>query len=205
MPINDEHGERTTKELAFIGTALENLGHAIAESADDTSKKITHAIESALISPNEMDRNLKAANMVDGLFAIARGLDHIATALKDLYPKSPNEKEKETVKNIYATDQPDEWGETQWFDDHLNELFFYAQDQFEQHGRGAVILDMRQPEGKVLAYAPVASMPEEDIPETCRRVLEYDSATQVVVLIFGPDGRLKNCTVTGSRVPTEEN
>jgi hypothetical protein len=30
------------------------------------------AIRATLISPNESDRNLEAANVVDGLFAIAR-------------------------------------------------------------------------------------------------------------------------------------
>ncbi|HEV8500414.1 MAG TPA: hypothetical protein VGR63_02470 [Casimicrobiaceae bacterium] len=40
------------------------------------------AIEAALISPNETDRNGEAANVVDGLFAIARSLDGVANALR---------------------------------------------------------------------------------------------------------------------------
>jgi len=36
------------------------------------------------ISPNESDRNLEAANVVDGLFAIARGLTAIAKAIEEL-------------------------------------------------------------------------------------------------------------------------
>ena len=33
------------------------------------------------ISPNENDRNLEAANVVDGLFAIARSINAVAEAL----------------------------------------------------------------------------------------------------------------------------
>jgi len=36
------------------------------------------------ISPNECDRNLEAANVVDGLFAIARGLIAVADAIEEL-------------------------------------------------------------------------------------------------------------------------
>ena len=35
------------------------------------------------ISPSECDRNLEAANVVDGLFAIARGLTAIADAIEE--------------------------------------------------------------------------------------------------------------------------
>ena len=44
-------------------------------------KEITKAVENALTTPNETDRNGEAANVVDGLFAIARALDSIAVAL----------------------------------------------------------------------------------------------------------------------------
>jgi hypothetical protein len=37
-----------------------------------------------LESPNESDRNLEAANVVDGLFAIARSLDRCAQAIHQL-------------------------------------------------------------------------------------------------------------------------
>ncbi len=36
------------------------------------------AIAAALISPNETDRNFEPANVVDGLFAIARAIDRLA-------------------------------------------------------------------------------------------------------------------------------
>jgi hypothetical protein len=39
------------------------------------------AIRATLISPNESDSNLEAANVVDGLFAIARALDNVARAI----------------------------------------------------------------------------------------------------------------------------
>ena len=40
------------------------------------------AIVATLTSPNEMDSNLETANVVDGLFAIARALQKIAHELK---------------------------------------------------------------------------------------------------------------------------
>jgi len=40
-----------------------------------------HALRETLISPNEADRNLEPANVVDGLFAISRALHHIAEEL----------------------------------------------------------------------------------------------------------------------------
>lgn len=36
--------------------------------------KIAQAIENTLISPNESDQNLEAANVVDGLFALSRAI-----------------------------------------------------------------------------------------------------------------------------------
>jgi hypothetical protein len=38
-------------------------------------------LRECFISPNESDRNLEPANVVDGLFAIARALNKIAEAL----------------------------------------------------------------------------------------------------------------------------
>lgn len=49
--------------------------------ADD---KIGGALRDCLISPNEMDRNMESANVVDGLFAIARAIDRLATAVHKL-------------------------------------------------------------------------------------------------------------------------
>lgn len=43
-------------------------------------KDIAEALRTALISPNEADRNMEPANIVDGLFAIPRALEHVATA-----------------------------------------------------------------------------------------------------------------------------
>lgn len=48
------------------------------------SKEIAAALRDTLISPNESDRNMEPANIVDGLFAIARGLDRVATAIERL-------------------------------------------------------------------------------------------------------------------------
>ena len=40
----------------------------------NVKKDITEAITAVGISPNETDRNLEAANLVDGLFEIARAI-----------------------------------------------------------------------------------------------------------------------------------
>jgi hypothetical protein len=42
---------------------------------------VAKAILDTLISPNEADQNLEAANVVDGLFAIARALSYGAKRL----------------------------------------------------------------------------------------------------------------------------
>lgn len=43
---------------------------------------LAEAIRGVFVSPNESDRNFEDANVVDGLFAIARALDRIAVAVK---------------------------------------------------------------------------------------------------------------------------
>ena len=40
------------------------------------------AIAAGLISPNETDSNGEPANVVDGLFAIARAIDHLAGTMQ---------------------------------------------------------------------------------------------------------------------------
>jgi len=45
---------------------------------------LAKALQATLISPNEADRNLEPANVVDGLFAIARALQNIANELRFL-------------------------------------------------------------------------------------------------------------------------
>jgi hypothetical protein len=47
-----------------------------------TSLTVAEAIVETLISPNEADRNMEAANVVDALFAIARGLNAIAVSIE---------------------------------------------------------------------------------------------------------------------------
>jgi len=44
--------------------------------------QIAQAIRDVLVSPNESDSNLEAANVVDGLFAIARALHDIAAEIE---------------------------------------------------------------------------------------------------------------------------
>jgi hypothetical protein len=52
------------------------------------SKLTSDALLHLLQSPNEMDRNGETANVVDGLFAIARGLHDVADALRERKPES---------------------------------------------------------------------------------------------------------------------
>lgn len=58
-------------------------------AADQTSTTVADAIGSAFISPNESDSNGEPANVVDGLFAIARALERIALAMEDARSSSP--------------------------------------------------------------------------------------------------------------------
>ena len=46
------------------------------------SSDVAGAIERSLISPNEMDRNMEPANVVDALAAIARAINNLAKAVK---------------------------------------------------------------------------------------------------------------------------
>lgn len=43
---------------------------------------ISYAVRDSLISPNESDSNGEAANVVDGLFAIARAISKLADAVE---------------------------------------------------------------------------------------------------------------------------
>ena len=54
----------------------------IKTEGNDMSKDVAAALRHALVSPNECDSNLEAANVVDGLFAIARALHRIAEAME---------------------------------------------------------------------------------------------------------------------------
>lgn len=45
-------------------------------------KELEQAIREVFVSPNESDRNMEPANVVDGLFAIARALRDVAEAIR---------------------------------------------------------------------------------------------------------------------------
>jgi len=64
-----------TKQVAC---AINDAADAIDHSGDVIAK----AMRNVLISPNECDSNFEAANVVDGLFAIARALDRVARAIE---------------------------------------------------------------------------------------------------------------------------
>jgi len=67
--------------------ALETICDFVAERVFEASTTIAHVIEASLMLPNdESDRkNLENTNVVDGLFAITRGLEHVATTLDGLF------------------------------------------------------------------------------------------------------------------------
>lgn len=48
------------------------------------TEQVAKALMETLVSPNESDQNLEPANVVDGLFAIARGLEAVARSIRDL-------------------------------------------------------------------------------------------------------------------------
>jgi len=48
----------------------------------EADTRLAHALSQALFSPNECDRNGEDANVVDGLFAIARALETLARAVE---------------------------------------------------------------------------------------------------------------------------
>lgn len=49
---------------------------------------VGNAIRAALVSPNELDSNLEPANVVDGLFAIARAVGDLADAIRAARPSA---------------------------------------------------------------------------------------------------------------------
>lgn len=62
--------------------AIDDAGLTIASGIEVAGDNIADAVKSTLISPNETDRNLEAANVVDGLYAVARALHHVAEAIE---------------------------------------------------------------------------------------------------------------------------
>jgi hypothetical protein len=50
---------------------------------------VAEAIKFTLTTPNESDSNGESANVVDGLFAIARALRRVAVAIERLEPIDP--------------------------------------------------------------------------------------------------------------------
>lgn len=46
--------------------------------------ELNHVLERVFVSPNEADRNFEPANVVDGLFAIARAIERLAAAVEKM-------------------------------------------------------------------------------------------------------------------------
>jgi len=55
----------------------------------DANSKVAQALRDTFISPNELDRNLEPANVVDGLSAIARAVNRLAAAVERLAGAEP--------------------------------------------------------------------------------------------------------------------
>ena len=51
-------------------------------SVENSLDKIAEVLDEALVSHNELDSNMEAANVVDGLFAIARAITRLAKAVE---------------------------------------------------------------------------------------------------------------------------
>ena len=67
--------------MADIAEILEDIKNAI-DRHTDMVKEIAKAIHENFTSTNECDSNLENANVVDGLFFMARGLHRIAEAIE---------------------------------------------------------------------------------------------------------------------------
>jgi len=63
---------------------------------EQLSASIERSLYRAFVSPNEPDRNLEPACVVDGLFAIARAVAKLARAVEDL---SPNMEARPSVES----------------------------------------------------------------------------------------------------------
>lgn len=55
----------------------------MSRTIDDEVAALAGVIEAGTVSPNELDLNGEPANVVDGLFAIARAIRALADAIKD--------------------------------------------------------------------------------------------------------------------------
>jgi hypothetical protein len=59
---------------------------ATVQDDETTSQTTAKALHETLISPDESDSNMEPANVVDGLFAIARAIDRLAKCFEDSAP-----------------------------------------------------------------------------------------------------------------------
>ena len=81
------NGDKNPESSGFerLAEAIEDLTEAIREG--NSQHDIASAMRDTLISPNELDRNLEPANVVDALAAISRalfeGLKEIADAIRE--------------------------------------------------------------------------------------------------------------------------
>lgn len=69
---------------------VEALEDAIASGFMGLGLQHQQAIENCFISPNEADSNWEAANVVDGLFAIARAIRAVSTSIDAAFATNPD-------------------------------------------------------------------------------------------------------------------
>jgi hypothetical protein len=93
MNVNKHERDGEAREKAVNGDALcvanavFGLCAAVEDAATDVKGALCQALSAGLVSPNEEDRNGEAANLVDGLFSLARavkaGLADLAQAVRE--------------------------------------------------------------------------------------------------------------------------
>lgn len=70
-----------------------------------TAPQTAKALYDTLISTNESDSNLEAANVVDGLFFIGRALFRLAKVVEELGPTVPSPEELEVLLRTREGDE----------------------------------------------------------------------------------------------------
>jgi len=70
-------GKELSESIRDIAGAVENTG-AIQDGIEEGAKQLAKAIGDNFVSPNELDRNMEAANVVDGLFEVGRAIRFFA-------------------------------------------------------------------------------------------------------------------------------
>ena len=68
--------------------------------------EISHALHFTLVSPNESDRNGEDANVVDGLFAIARAINRLSDAVEGSYHQLTPKRDQRPPRTVSGPEAP---------------------------------------------------------------------------------------------------